>query len=138
MEVVIMSSLFRLAADIAKDEHPWGNSHWISHPGSTGAEQIVVLRGTFLPSQGHAFHIHPDQEEVIFVVSGEVEQWIDREKRMLGPGDAVFVPPGVIHGTYNVGSTDATVLAILGPCAGFAIETVDMANVAPWDQMRAV
>jgi uncharacterized cupin superfamily protein len=63
----------------------FGTSSWLSNPPSTGARQLTVIDVNLDPGKGHNFHNHPDQEEVILVVTGEVEQWVDREKRILGP-----------------------------------------------------
>ena len=63
------------------------------------------------------------------MVAGEVEQWVDREKRMLGPGDSAFIPADVVHASFNVGDDDAKIVAILGPCVGpIGYELVDVAG----------
>ena len=86
--------------------------------------------------KGHNFHKHPDQEEVVLVISGMVEQWVDREKRILRPGDSAFIPAGVVHASFNAGDQPAKIIAILGPCVGpLAYEVVDVANDAPWDTL---
>ncbi|MCP4305259.1 MAG: cupin domain-containing protein, partial [bacterium] len=80
---------------------------------------------------------HPDQEEVIYVVSGTVEQWVDREKRILGPGDSAHIPADMVHASFNVGDDEAKVTAILGPCVGEnGYELVDVADEAPWKTLR--
>ena len=81
-----MTSQFRMREKIAPDQAPWGHSRWVSHPASTEAKQIATLDAYIAPGQGHNFHKHPDQEEVLCVIDGQIEQWIDREKRMLGAG----------------------------------------------------
>jgi quercetin dioxygenase-like cupin family protein len=81
--------------------------------------------------------MHPDQEEVLYVVFGRFEQWVDREMRILGPGDSAFVPPGVVHASFPVGDTPAQLLAIFGPCVGDrGFTTVEMANESPWSGLR--
>jgi quercetin dioxygenase-like cupin family protein len=70
------------------------------------------------------------------VIAGQVEQWIDREMRILGPGDAAFVPPGVVHGTFHAGEADARMLAISGPDVGDGFEMVGMSGEAPWSGLR--
>ena len=55
---------------------------------------------------------------MLLIVAGTVEQWVDREKRILGPGDSAFVPTGVVHASFNVGDGEAQIVAILGPCVG--------------------
>lgn len=104
------ASQFRIAAEIKPDKHDWGLGRWISHPLSTGPKQLTVLDAIIMPGQRHDFHKHPDQEEVLFVVSGNIEQWIDRAKRILGPGDAVFIAPGTVHGSFNTGAGEASTI----------------------------
>ena len=124
--------------DVRREELDLMRLGWLSHPASTGASRFTVLEGTFFPGKGHGFHYHADQEELIYVVSGTVEHWIEREKRILGPGDSVFMPPGIVHATFNNGAGDAKVVAILGPCVGdMGVEQVDMSGEAPWNELRA-
>jgi quercetin dioxygenase-like cupin family protein len=40
---------------------------------------------------------------VIYVLAGELEPWIEREKRVLGPGDAAFIPADTVHALFNIG-----------------------------------
>ena len=109
----------------------------MSHPPSTGARQLTVIDVALTPGKGHNFHKHPDQEEVIYVIAGKVEQWVDRERRFLGPGDAAFIPAGTVHASFNAGAADAKLVAILGPCVGEGgYELVDVAGEAPWNTMR--
>jgi quercetin dioxygenase-like cupin family protein len=126
---------------IAKETKPevldWGRLAWLSNPPSTGARQLTVIDVTLSPGKGHDFHKHPDQEEVIYAVSGKVEQWIDKEKRILAPGDAAFIPAGTVHASFNIGDGEAKVVAILGPCLGsIGYELVDVAGEAPWKDLR--
>ena len=108
---------------------------WMCHPASTGARQLTVAEATSA-GRGHSFHRHPDQEETIYVVSGRVEQWIERERRILDPGDAAFMPPGTVHASFNASDGDARLLAIFGPSAGGGFDTIEMAGEAPWSTLR--
>lgn len=133
-----MAGKFVIAKDTKPEVLDWGRLGWMSNPPSTGAKQLTVIDVTLLPGKGHDFHKHPEQEEVIYVVAGEVEQWVDREKRVLKPGDCAFIPADVVHASFNVGSSEAKVVAILGPCVGeMGYELVDVAGEAPWNSLRA-
>ena len=115
----------------------WGQLRWLSNPPATGAKDLTVIDVTLDPGKGHNFHKHPDQEEVIVVISGQVEQWLDREKRLLGPGDSVFIPAGVVHASFNTGAAEAKLAAILGPCVGeIGYVSVEMGDEAPWNTLR--
>jgi quercetin dioxygenase-like cupin family protein len=133
-----MGGKFIMAKEIEPEVLDWGRLGWLSHPRSTGAEQLTFIDVTLAPGKGHDFHKHPDQEEVIFVVGGKVEQWVDREKRILGGGDCAFIPADMVHASFNVGNTEAKIVAILGPCVGEGgYELVDVASETPWNTLRA-
>jgi quercetin dioxygenase-like cupin family protein len=133
----IMSSEFRMREKIAPDHAGWGHSRWLSHPPSTGAKQLTAMDANIAPGQGHSFHKHPNQEEVLYIIEGQIEQWIDREKRILGAGDAVFIAAGTVHATFNVGKDDARVVVMFGPCIGDGFEAVDVSSEASWQGLRA-
>jgi quercetin dioxygenase-like cupin family protein len=132
-----MAGKFVIARETKPEVLDWGRLAWLSNPPNTGAKDLTVIDVTLLPGKGHDFHKHPDQEEVIYVVAGRVEQWVDREKRSLGPGDSAFIPAGVVHASFNTGDAEAKVVAILGPCVGsIGYELVDVAGEAPWKGLR--
>jgi quercetin dioxygenase-like cupin family protein len=132
-----MNSLFRISSDNPPAPMPFGALRFLSSPPLVGARQLTVIEGVFDAGQGHSFHRHPDQEEVVFILEGTVEQWIEDEKRNLSAGDAAFIPQGAIHATFNVGASTARLLAIFGPCRGDGFETVDMSDKAPWKGLRS-
>lgn len=133
-----MSGKFVLSRDTPQEELDWGSLRWMSHPPSTAAEQLTVIEVTLQPGKGHDFHKHPDQEEVIYVVSGEVEQWLELEKKDLHAGDSLFIPANTVHASFNSGTSAVTLLAILGPCVGDqGYELVDVASDSPWNTLRS-
>lgn len=131
-----MIGKFIIASETKMDALDWGRIGWICGPKHTGAAQLTVLDADLIPGKGHDFHKHPHQEEVIFVVAGRIEQWIDKERRLLGAGDSAFIPPGVVHASFNVGDNEGKVIAIFGPCMGDGFEMIDMAGEAPWKNLR--
>ena len=128
---------FVTAADMELEELPWGPHEWLSRPGLTEAEGLLLVRVRMPPGTGHAFHRHPAMEEIIYVVSGSAEQWVDRESRRLGPGDIAHIPPDVVHGTYNAGDDTLVFLAILSPAVFDGPAVVDVSSQEPWASMRS-
>jgi quercetin dioxygenase-like cupin family protein len=128
---------FLAAADLPAEPVRFGTARWLSRPVTTGAAELAVVEVTLEPGKGHAFHRHPNQEEVIYVVAGEVEQWLERDSRVLRPGDGLFIPKGVVHASFNGGGGPARIVAILGPCRGEGgYEVVEVADEAPWKDLR--
>lgn len=128
---------FLIGNQIERDLLEWGEMGWLSRPSTTGAQDLTVMEVTLLPGKGHNFHRHPGQEEVIYVIEGEVEQWLEQESQRLTAGDSLFIAADVVHASFNVGSTPAKVMAILGPCAGDdGYVTVEVGDQAPWNTLR--
>lgn len=122
---------------VDREKPDWGAMGWVSRPSGTGATKLTVIEVVLVPGGGHNFHKHPDQEEVIYVIEGTVEQWLEKDKKDLTAGDSAFVPAGVVHASFNVSRKPAKLLAILGPCVGEGgYVLVDVSGEAPWKALR--
>jgi quercetin dioxygenase-like cupin family protein len=131
-----MPYTFITGAEAQVEPSPWGPHEWLSRPGLTGAEQLLMVRVLMPPGRAHQFHRHPTMEEIIYVVSGTAEQWVDRENRLLGPGDIAHIPTDVVHGTYNAGSDTLVFLAILSPARFAGPALIDVHLDEPWRSLR--
>lgn len=119
-----------------KEDFKGRTNHWICRPEIAATEGLQMCRAILPPGEGHGFHHHPELEEVIYVLEGEVEQWVDREQRILIPGEAAHIPAGVVHATFNAGVGDAVILAILSPAACEGPFMVDVSGEEPWSSLR--
>ena len=54
-----------------------------------------------MPGKSNAEHIHPNCEEVVYVLDGEVEHTLGDERTTLQAGDLIVVPRGVPHQLLN-------------------------------------
>ena len=115
---------------------PWGPHEWLSRPGITEAEQLLLVRVNMPAGRAHQFHRHPEMEEIIYVLSGTAEQWVDTEKHVLRAGDSAHIPANIVHGTYNVGSDTLVFLAILSPAKSNGPVLVDEHLNEPWRSLR--
>lgn len=132
-----MKGTFLLNDKLARDGFDWGEIAWVCRPASADARQLAVLDVTITPQKGHNFHKHPDQEEVIYLISGSIEQWIEDKKQVLHPGDAVFIPANMVHASFALGDQDAHLLAIMGPSVGeggYVME--DVSQEPQWSRLR--
>jgi quercetin dioxygenase-like cupin family protein len=86
---------------------------------NTGIDGIVwqILGQTYVPKQvsEHSFawhatfppgtfvppHIHPTQEEFIYMFEGRFDLLIDGKDFVAGPGDLIKLPIGIAHGIFN-------------------------------------
>ena len=128
---------FVTATDVEVEELPWGPHEWLCRPGLTAARDLLLVRVRMPPGTGHAFHRHPAMEEIIYVIAGTAEQWVDRESRRLGPGDVAHIPRNVVHGTYNAGEGTLVFLAMLSPAIVDGPALVDVSSDEPWSSLRS-
>jgi quercetin dioxygenase-like cupin family protein len=132
-----MNGKFTTAGEVQREQLDWGELGWLSRPPTTQAKHITVIEVTLEPGFGHNFHKHPDQEEVIYIMSGQVEQWLEAKKQVLQPGDSIFIQPNIVHASFNTGSQPAKLMVVLGPCVGEGgYELVDVSAEAPWNALR--
>jgi quercetin dioxygenase-like cupin family protein len=130
-------SRFVMRDDVEVTGFDWGSAGMRCAPPGTGCQTFVVMDVTLAPGASHAFHRHPDQDEMIIVTAGRVVQWLGSEHAELGPGDSVYIDRDVVHGSYNDFAEPAQLQVILAPPAGEGgYETVDVAGEQPWASLR--
>lgn len=92
---------------------------------------------TITPGQGHAFHRHPEQEEVITVLSGTIEQWVEQERTTLRPGESVHIPKDTVHASFVDADGPAHLSVVLTPSVGDSGYLADeVADQEPWASLR--
>ena len=77
-----------------------------------GAERLCVFEQFCEPGRGAPTHLHA-VEEVLTVVEGQAEVWLDGERATLAAGQSVVVPAGRKHGFRNSGPATLHVRAPL-------------------------
>ena len=77
-----------------------------------GSVQLCIFEQWVAPGMGAPTHSHP-VEEVLTVVTGEAEIWIDDEAKVLSGEQSLVVPASRKHGFRNVGSETLHVRAVL-------------------------
>ncbi len=122
--------------EVVVDQLPWGPHDWLCRPDIVEADKLLLVRVHMPAGKGHAFHTHPEMEEIIYVLEGTAEQWVDREKRILGAGQMAHIPMGMVHGTYNPGPATLRFLAILSPAKIKGPPLIDVSQDEPWKSMR--
>lgn len=60
-------------------------------------------------------HYHPRTEEIYYILTGSALMQIGDERREIGPGDAVAIPPGQLHQITNTGDVTLKFLCCCAP-----------------------
>jgi oxalate decarboxylase/phosphoglucose isomerase-like protein (cupin superfamily) len=104
------------AADVDTLQFDWGTIQMLSDGHSTGAESSSFGLVHIEPGDGHERHNHPGSDEIIYVLVGTGEQMLnDEEAVAIGPGDCMYIPSGVYHGTENTGGEVMRLLVVYTP-----------------------
>ena len=127
---------FVTAAEAVTELSPFTLNAWMSRPDIVPCRDLLLVRATMEPGFCHPFHNHPTREEIIYVVSGQAEQWCGDAYRVLKPGEMVLIPKGEVHGTYNPFREPVVFLAILAPAEAAEPGMVDVSGNAPWAGKR--
>ena len=77
-----------------------------------GARELCVFEQWIAPGAGAPTHHHP-VEEVLTILSGEAEVWVDERRFPLRQGQSTIVLAGCKHGFTNTGSGILHVHAVL-------------------------
>src|SRR5205809_226786 len=86
------------------------------------------------PGGGPPPHVHTREDELFYVIDGQIQFILDQSTFTAGGGFAALLPRGVTHTFKNVGPAPARVLALAFP-GGFDRFAVDAGQ--PWSGARA-
>jgi mannose-6-phosphate isomerase-like protein (cupin superfamily) len=79
---------------------------------SNGARELCIFEQWVAPRAGAPSHFH-QAEEVLTVLEGEADVWVDGKHASLRPGQSVIVPARSMHGFNNTGTGTLHVHAVL-------------------------
>jgi mannose-6-phosphate isomerase-like protein (cupin superfamily) len=97
------TSLVTDSAQLPIEKSVWGSLQWLcSAKLSPGAAQTVGL-AEILPGQRNPVHVHPNCEEVLYMISGHGQHTFDGHVIALQAGMTIRIPAGVRHNLSNTG-----------------------------------
>jgi quercetin dioxygenase-like cupin family protein len=115
---------------------PTKKHFWHCRPDMVADTNLLFVRCRMNPGEAHKFHHHPQMEEILYVLSGTAEQWVERNKKIMKTGESLYLPAGMVHATYNIGKEVLDFLAVLSPAKSAEPGTVDVSEEEPWKSLR--
>ncbi len=82
------------------------------------------------PMSGPPRHVHTREDELFYVLEGELVFELDGERHSVGAGDTVYLRRGVIHAYQNFTTSDARLLIATTP-GGFSDCFVELSAATP-------
>lgn len=86
----------------------------LAHRNSTIRNQSLA-EARLAPGMATAPHYHRRTEEIYYITHGRGEMRIGDERRAVGPGDAIAIPPGAVHTILNTGAKELRLLCCCAP-----------------------
>lgn len=80
---------------------------------STGSSKLYVATGIVPPNSETPPHLHEIDEEVIYVLDGEITLMLDGVVHTVGTGGTAFIPPGTWMQLSNRSDRPANLLGVL-------------------------
>ena len=112
MDAPAIESRVRRAAQSSPQPTDWGTVWWASRAGDPDDAEMTVGIAVFDAGKGNAEHIHPECEEVVYVLEGEVEHTLGDQSTRLRRGDMIVVPRGIAHRLEAAGEGAARALIL--------------------------
>ncbi|NNE78359.1 MAG: cupin domain-containing protein [Pricia sp.] len=110
--------------------------YWHYHPETIETAESYMVKVVVPEGMGHDFHRHPKMHEILYILKGRAEQWIEDELQYLEVGDSIYIDADVVHGTFNAGKGDLEFLAVLSPPEGWEAGTLDVSQEEPYASYR--
>jgi len=86
----------------------WGRLYWYASGPADSSDHLTVGRCVLKPGMANPKHYHPNCEEVLHVISGRIEHFVDGQGWLpMGEGDTISIAAGVRHYARNVGADEA-------------------------------
>jgi len=106
--------------DVSAFGFDWGKLSLTVAPEVNGAKTFSGGVVDLPPGQGHSRHNHEGSEEIIFVISGNGQQMVERpdgtpETQDVGPGCTILIPEARFHATLNTGPGPMQLFVVYSP-----------------------
>lgn len=99
--------------------------------------QLCLFHFTAPPMSGPPLHRHSREDELFYVLEGEIVFQLDGVRHLVGPGGTVYSPRGVVHAYQNFTSRDARLLIGTMPGA-FGTMFEEMSAATPAGEMPPI
>lgn len=86
----------------------------LAHRNSAIRKQSLA-EARLAPGQSTTPHHHKVTEEIYYILTGTADMTLAGETRPVGPGDAIAIPPGMIHTIKNTSSVELVFLCTCAP-----------------------
>ena len=103
----------RRTGDVAPTPHEWGAIAWL-FGGSQATGAVTFGHVEIAPGRKNPRHLHPNTDEVLYLLEGALRHSLGQDVFELAAGDAIYIPAGTPHDAVNDGAETARMLVAYG------------------------
>lgn len=105
-------------SDVPEKKIPGRFIRWIADEKTLNPKYLSSCVIRVMPGEAvKPAHSHPEGEELIYIISGRGQAWVEGEVKPLEPGTAVLFQEKEVHMIRNVGSEEMKVVCFFAPPA---------------------
>jgi len=97
-------------------------------PRNSGIRQQSLAEARLPSGASTTPHHHPLTEEIYYILEGAGRMRIGSDERLVGPGDAIAIPPGFTHQITNTGHETLKFLCCCAPAYEHADTVLEPEN----------
>lgn len=103
-------------SEVEAKKLPGRDHKMIVSPWHFGPSEHMCFGVADFPANSHApMHVHPDEEEIIYVLTGHGEIYFDGVPEPVEPGSVAYAPPGVAHSINNQSNETMRIAYVFSP-----------------------
>jgi quercetin dioxygenase-like cupin family protein len=95
--------------------NPVGGIVTFKATGEETAGALTLFESVIAPGDGPPLHVHSNEDEVLYVLEGEMRFRLGDEVHDAPPGTTMYAPRGVAHCFHNAGPTPSRLLIFFTP-----------------------
>ena len=96
-----------------KKAFDWGSTAWCINREAGTSETLTFGKVVIKAGQANANHRHSNCDEILYLLSGELDHYADdMGSARMTPGDAIVIPTGVAHYAKCPSAEDAEMIVI--------------------------
>lgn len=107
-----METLARRDFGARSETRDFGRIEWVAREGSLAGSELAAAHATFDAGGSNAEHTHPNCEELVYVLEGEVEHTLGDQQTTLRTGDIFLIPRDMPHRLINASAAPCKMLII--------------------------
>ena len=107
------TSAITRVGNVPTETYGQAHIHWLASAAASGAKELTVGITTIAPGGASPLHRHPNCEEVLHMLRGEIDQVVEGQPTVrMKAGDTITIHRNVKHHAINAGQVPAEMIVV--------------------------